>query len=261
MQSLLYQFLLGVPQVAAIWVALILLAVCAFAWVFAPGLRHRSADLARQREAARRRYALLRSQTADLSRYAGEVAVAAQRAAAMAERRRAEWLAAQYAAQAAWQSFASADATFRRLAAAAAVPVTAGPATEDEQAARERYLHRAAMAACLRNELSAVDLSDALAHRNGWDPARYPVDQEVFLRRVVRDGRSAQDRRSAERERAAWEACEAAMAQARSLREEAYAAAERAREGEQQLRAATSARQPRAMVGFRPTASRRRAHS
>ena len=56
-----------------------------------------------------------------------------------------------------------------------------------EPAYRERFLHRKAMAACSRKELSALDLSDALAHRKGWDPKRHPVDQEVVLRRAIRE--------------------------------------------------------------------------
>jgi hypothetical protein len=76
--------------------------------------------------------------------------------------------------------------------------------------------------------LSVLDLSDALAHRNGWDPRRHPVEQEAFLCQVIRDGRLAVHRTAETRERTAWHAAESAAVAAGSLRDEAFAAAQRA---------------------------------
>ncbi|PZG16827.1 hypothetical protein C1I95_16810, partial [Micromonospora craterilacus] len=103
------------------------------------------------------------------------------------------------------------------------------PRTPAEYAARERWLHHAAMAAHWRGDLSARQLSDVLAHRAGWDPRRHPAEQEIVLARVVRDGRLAVYRAAAERERDAWRAAELAAEAARALSAEAYAAAERLR--------------------------------
>jgi hypothetical protein len=92
------------------------------------------------------------------------------------------------------------------------------------------------MAACSHRQLSPLDLSDALAHRNGWDPRRHPVEQEVVLRRVARDSLRETYRVAAQRESAAWQAVNTATVAARSLREEAYLAAERARQASRAMR-------------------------
>jgi hypothetical protein len=164
----------------------------------------------------------------ELIRYAQEVAVAAERAQAMAQRRREEWLAAQAQLDEAWQAFEASDADAQRLARAAALPPPRAPKTPSEYAYRERYLHRAAMAACSRKQLSPLDLSDALAHRKGWDPKRHPADQEVVLRRAVRDCMWASYRAAAKRERAAWRSAGVADESKVSLREEARMAMARA---------------------------------
>jgi hypothetical protein len=160
----------------------------------------------------------------DLRRYAGEVSVAAERATITAHRSRAQWLAAVDEAEAAWTLFDSADAKVRRLAAAAALPEPQTPRTPAEYADRERYLHNAAMAAASRGELPVLQLSDALANRNGWDPRRHPVEQELFLNRARRDAALAAYRAAADGERAAWRDCEIAAMAAQCLRNEAYAA-------------------------------------
>src|SRR5687767_6915647 len=64
----------------------------------------------------------LLDQSRELGRYAEEVGVAAQRAAAMAGRRREAWLKAQAQVDAAWRAFADADTATTRLEAAAAYP-------------------------------------------------------------------------------------------------------------------------------------------
>ncbi|WP_230415938.1 hypothetical protein [Micromonospora tarapacensis] len=66
-------------------------------------------------------------------------------------------------------------------------------------------------------------LSDVFAHR-GWDPRLHPVEQELMLRRAVRDHLHARRQDAREREQTAWRAAELAAAAARSLREEASGA-------------------------------------
>ena len=166
--------------------------------------------------------------TRELIRYAREVSVAAERAAAMARRRREEWLVAQAQLDEAWQEYQASDAEALRLCRAAALPTPKAPKTPSEYAFRERFLHRTAMAACSRKLLSPLDLSDALAHRKGWDPKRHPAEQEVVLRRAVRDCMWASYRSAAKRERAAWRTADLANESRASLREEARLATARA---------------------------------
>lgn len=163
-------------------------------------------------------------QARDAHRYAGEVAVAAARAEQTVRRQHAEWLAVQAEVDVAWQEFDDADQAVRRLASTATLPTPDTARTPAEYADRERYLHRAAMSAYWRRELTVRQLTDALANRNGWDPRRHPVEQELTLHTVIRDGRYRNYLAAGERERGAWAAVEAARAAARSLRAEAIAA-------------------------------------
>ena len=238
MENLMYFFLLDIPRAAMIWSALIVVALAAMAILIARRPRPELTEVGgpmpaegvgpiRAAVAGRAR---LTAEAEELARYADEVGVAAGRAAETARRRREEWLAAQDEAEAAWQAYEAADIDARRVAATVSLPEPKTPRTPSEYVDRERYLHRAAMSACGRQELSVLELSDALAHRNGWDPRRHPVEQEVVLRRAVRNGRLAAQRAAAERERGAWRTAEAAAVAAQSLRDEAFAAAERARQ-------------------------------
>jgi hypothetical protein len=160
----------------------------------------------------------------DLRRFAEEVSVAAERASTTAQRARANWLAAVDEVEAAWAGFEEADSRTRRLAAAAALPEPATPKTPAEYVDRERYLHRAAVAAVGRGELSAMQLGDVLASRNGWDPRRHPVEQEMVFSRARWEAALAAYRAADGRERAAWRDAEMAALAAQSLRDEAYAA-------------------------------------
>ncbi|MEK8108418.1 hypothetical protein NKG94_32340 [Micromonospora sp. M12] len=90
--------------------------------------------------------------------------------------------------------------------------------TPAEYADRERYLHRAALDAYWRRELSVEQLSDVFAHRDGWDPRLHPVEQELVLQRAVRDNLAARHAAAREHEQVAWRAAEVAVAAARSLR-------------------------------------------
>lgn len=225
MSTVLSSVLLDVPRAAVIWLALLGVIVAAVAMLltrpdlFRAGRRIRQAVLPAALE--------VDPQRQELNRYAEEVAVAAERAAVAAQRHRQGWLLAQEAAEAAWQAYEAAEADLRRLEAAAVLPLPQTPQTPAEYADRERYLHRAALAAYWRRELSEEQLSDVFAHRNGWDPRLHPVEQELVLRRAVRDHLRARHQAAAERERAAWHDAELAAESARSLREEAFAAAGR----------------------------------
>ena len=146
MENLLHNFLIDVPQAAAIWVTLLVVAFVALAGLRVGNARERADRGVRVREAVRRR-AGLRTQAEELSRYSGEVAVAADRAAVTVRRRRAQWLAAQEESEAAWQAFDAADVAARRMAGAAVLPAPHTPQTPAEYVDRERYLHHAAMAA------------------------------------------------------------------------------------------------------------------
>ncbi|MDI1463849.1 hypothetical protein QEZ54_22955 [Catellatospora sp. KI3] len=172
---------------------------------------------------------LLAAHTRTLQQRAKEAAQAAERAASLARRRREEWLTAQDAADRAWQEFDAADTDARRVLAANAIPLPRTPQTPAEYAFRERFLHRGAMSACSHNRLSALELSDALAHRGGWDPRRHPIEQETVLSRAARETLREEYGRAAAREKTAWLASEAAAAAAASLRRAADAAGTRAR--------------------------------
>ncbi|WDZ86487.1 hypothetical protein [Micromonospora cathayae] len=249
MQTVLSSVLLDVPRAAVIWLALLGVIVAAVATLlvrpdrFRAGERIRRAVLPAEPEVA--------EEQRDLDRYAEEIAVAAERAATTAERRRAEWLAAQEEVETAWQAYQTVEEDLRRLAAAAAMPLPRTPQTPAEYADRERYLHRAALAAYQRGELSKAQLDDALAYRAGWDPRRHPVEQEVMLRRAVRDHLLARHRAATERERVAWQAAELAAAAARSLRDETWTATLRRPETDSLL-PLTEATQPVPVVEPRP---------
>ncbi|WP_410812035.1 hypothetical protein [Micromonospora sp. 067-2] len=221
-----YQFLTEVPRAAAIWSALFLLALTMLVVLVARPEHERPAIDAAPAPTAREAAA---AEAADLRRYAEEVAVAAAGAAQTARRRRADWLTAQEQVESTWAGYDEADAAARRFAGAGALPTPRTPNTPAEYAARERYLHRAAMAAHWRGDLSMRQLGEVFGHRHGWDPRLHPVEQEVLLSRAVRDARLADHRAAAGRERSAWRDAELAACSARTLAEEAYAAAARLR--------------------------------
>ncbi|MFR9775847.1 hypothetical protein ACL02O_07270 [Micromonospora sp. MS34] len=227
MQTVFSAVLYDVPQAAGIWLALIAVAAIVIAALIVRPGRFRRVFGDRISEAARPSSLDLavevRERSRERARYAQEIEVAAGRAAASAERRRAEWLAVQEEVEQAWQAYEAAERDVRRLAAAAALPLPRTARTPAEYADRERWLHRAATAAQERGEITVEQLSDILGQR-GWDSRRHPVEQELLLRRLVRDNVRARHGAVQEREQAAWRAAELAAAAARSLRDEAYAA-------------------------------------
>jgi hypothetical protein len=223
-------------RVAAIWLTLIVLAVVAlFALALPRGVRRPRqifawlADNAAQKRAEAERRA---AEAAEAIRYADEITVAANGAANTAERRRDECQRAQAAVEDAWQAYQRADAALGRARRAAAYGVPATTITDDERADRAQALRRSAQAAYRRGDLSDTQLLDALTHRNGWDPALHPVEQELMLARAAVTHRFAAYQRSLDAENAAWQAADIATAAVRSLRQEvavAEALAESAR--------------------------------
>ncbi|MFI6256883.1 hypothetical protein ACIBCL_12275 [Micromonospora zamorensis] len=246
-----YQFVTEVPQAAAIWSALFLLALGVLIVLAARPERDRPTD--DPAPAAPTARELAEAEALDLRRYAEEVAVAAAGAGQNARRRRASWLTAQEQMERAWGGYDEADAAARRFAGAGALPTPHTPRTPAEYASRERYLHRAAAAAHWRGDLTMAQFGDVFGHRHGWDPRRHPVEQEVLLSRAIRDARLADYQAAATRERAAWRDAELAAESARTLAEEAYAAAARLRPNPVPARrAAARAFRPALAARWRP---------
>jgi hypothetical protein len=215
-ETALDSFLVSVPQAAALWVLMLL-------GVFLLG-----SMLARRTRPAPEPVDETES---DARRYANEVTVAADRAAAMAERRRTAWSEAQQQLDAAWLAFDAADKVARQAAKACAYPLMSRRRKPGENAERQRYLHHAASAAARNREISIAQLNDVFAHR-GWNPRLHPVVQESALRQAVREHRWAEYQKALEKERAAWQAAESASDALRSLRLEVTAAVTRAGAGQ-----------------------------
>jgi hypothetical protein len=208
-ETALHSFFVSVPQAAALWMVMLL------------GVAVAVAALAMPRR--RRGPAAVDPAVADHLRYAEEVAVAAGRAAATADRRRAEWTAAQEELDAAWAAFDEADVAARRSHAATAFPLMSRRRKPGENVDRQRYLHHAATEACRNREISIAQLNDVYAHR-GWNPRLHPVVQEAALRAAVRTHRQAEYQRAQRRERLAWQTAELAAEALLALRAEAAAA-------------------------------------
>ncbi|MEV7629703.1 hypothetical protein [Actinoplanes sp. NPDC089786] len=206
--------------VAAVWMILIL-SIGAVAAVFALPRRLTTTAVTLAPQPA--------GPTDEETRYAAEVAVAADRAAVTAQRARAAWAEAQDQVDAAWIAYEQADREARRVAAAAVYPVQRRRRAKGENADRERFLHRSALSACRNREISIVQLNDILAHR-GWNERLHPATQESALRMAVRDHRYDGYLKAAERERLAWRDAERAAVALRSLRAEACLATVRSDE-------------------------------
>jgi hypothetical protein len=204
--AVLHNFLDSIPF--AFWLLLVLVVAGTAYW-------------ARPRTAASRVAA--EPSPGDHRSFAGEVADAAERAAATAERRRAEWVRAQEQLATAWTAFEAADQDARRTHAATAFPLMSRRRKPGENRDRERYLHHAATVACREREISIAQLNDVYAHR-GWNPRLHPVVQEAALRAAAREHRFAAYRTAQERERGAWRAAERAAEALKALRIEAATA-------------------------------------
>ena len=213
-------------RVAVIWLLLVLLAVIALAGLSLPrGVRRPRQISAWLATNARRKRAIEERKAAEAAesiRYAGEIAVAAQGAAATAERRRELCQQAQAAVESAWQAYQQADAALDRARRAAAYATPAVLATDAERA---QALRRSAQLAHRRGDLSDTQLLDALTNRNGWDAALHPVEQELTLARAAASHRFTAYRQAIEAEQEAWRAADIATAAVRSLRQEVTVAA------------------------------------
>jgi hypothetical protein len=223
-------------RMAAIWLTLILLALVALFALALPRGVHRprqiSAWLAANAEQKRAEAERRAAEAAEAIRYADEITVAARGAAHTAERRREECQRAQAAVEGAWQAYQRADASLARARRAAAYGVPQAPITDEERADRAQALRRSAQAAYRRGDLSDTQLLDALTHRNGWEPALHPVEQELVLARAAVTHRFSAYQDALDAEQAAWQASDIATAAVRSLRQEvanAEALAEAAR--------------------------------
>jgi hypothetical protein len=246
MDGLLRKLVVGNPEVTAVWILLILLAVEALYWLVGPGVRQRSRDADKLCQARRLRRERLAQRACDDSRYASEVSVAAERARERELNLRSRWLALQQQTELAWGAYDAAETQLLRLAPAGAFPVSAEP---DDFCARE--LKRVVTAACLRGELSPMDLSEALKHGGVWDAHRHPADQEIAVRRRVRAACHETWQTVAAKERGAWEAYATAATQARSLKEEATAAVWRAEQTDELLAVAIADRRRKATAAGR----------
>ena len=212
MESVVQSFFVSLPQAAVLWL-LILLAIAVSAVLVAWPPKAPVQPLTPAQ--------------ADALRFAAEVATAADRAAATAVRRRAEWITAQQESDASWLAFDEADLSARRTTRAATFPLMNRRRKPGENVDRQRYLHYAATAACRQRDLSIVQLNDVLAHR-GWNPRLHPVMQEGLLRNAIRAHRFAEFENAQQNERAAWHESELAAEALRNLRAEAAAALVRA---------------------------------
>ncbi|MEU7869529.1 hypothetical protein [Dactylosporangium sp. NPDC049140] len=240
----------GMQQALTIWLALLAAAVIAF--VVMSFISHRGSggpswwsrlrkaihdpDAAREKLAKAERSA---KEIEELRRYCAEVAIADERATAMADRRRNEWEAAQRTQEAAWRAFEESEQDVHRLRRANAFRLT-----EDDPENRRRHLVRMVNAAHDRGEISAADLADALMHRNGWDPKAHPFAQQLMLRKAIRDRKFRAYQEASELERKTAKAADLAMAAKRSLDDEAF-------DAELRLRKATAVAPEQAAPSFR----------
>lgn len=218
-------FLLDVRGAALIWLALVAVGAAPFVAMALSARRRWRRTRPRPERRIRTRRDSPAARQAELRRYAEEVAVAAERAAVTAERRRAEWAAVSRTQQAAWRAYDEAVEAARRAIQAQAFGVPGAPSTMDEVAARRRYLERAAASAYRRGDLTVEQFGDVLAGRDGWDPRRHPFEQETRLLVARRDRLRRACETLSEVERSAWRAAEVAVAAKQSLDAEALAAA------------------------------------
>ncbi|NJC72533.1 hypothetical protein HC031_22840 [Planosporangium thailandense] len=224
-----HRSLLIIQHAALVQLALVAFAVLVVALLLAPEGRRRLCETAARTAANRLRRTRHAARQADLHRYADEVAVAAERAATTAARRQEEWAEAQRNREKAWQAYEAADAAARRATEAAAYVTLESPGTVGDAVVNRRRFLDAATEAYRRGELSARQLSDIVAHRNGWDLDLHPCELEARLLRTIRRRLLADYQQASQVERAARHMADTAAAGKRSLDDEAFAAAERAR--------------------------------
>jgi hypothetical protein len=226
--NMVAEMLLTEPAPAAIWAILMLLTIPALLLLGSPtGTRHprRAAQewvaVLRGRGERRRRQA---AEAAQAARFAAEIRVAADQAAASAQRWQQLWERSEDDLNAASQAWLDADARLRTALAAAAWGTPWSVRTCEEYAARERYLHRTVAAAADRGELPAAAVADALAGRHGWDARLHPAEQDLVIARASSAWLRQRYEQAAAAERAAWHDAERAHRASDSLRHEAQTA-------------------------------------
>jgi hypothetical protein len=216
------------PQLAAIWLLLLVLAAGSLAaladrgGLLGPGRLAAWVGARAQRRRDDRAWRV--AQAADAARYTEEIAVAAQRATVTVQRRREQWHDAQQLVDTAAGAYQQAGERVLHACRAAAYGAPAIGLTPAHYADRERYLHTAAVQAHRRGHLSTPQLRDALAHRGGWDPRLHPAEQDVALTRATRRHLHHRYQLAVAAERAAWHDAGIAVIAARTLRSEAHAA-------------------------------------
>jgi hypothetical protein len=216
-------------RVAVIYLTLIVLAIIALGGLALPrGVRKPRQISEWLADSAAQKRSVLEGRAAEaqeVARFAQEIEVAADGAAATAERRREECQVAQAEVERAWQAWQDADAALERARKAAAYATPVSPVAAESQTDREQALRRAAQAAHRRGDLSDEQLLDALTHRNGWDPELHPVEQELVIAKASVRHHLSRHRAALDQEAEAWRAADVALAAVRSLRREALAAA------------------------------------
>ncbi|GAA0490024.1 hypothetical protein Ade02nite_24500 [Paractinoplanes deccanensis] len=226
------EMLLTTPAPAAIWATLMLLTLPAVLVLASPqGVRHPRralrdvAALIRER-ADRRRQRTLEAIAA--TQYADEVRVAADRAELAAARWQERWEQTSDDVTTAWLAWLDADARLRARRSAAAFGTPWSAQTPTEYAARERFLHRAVREAAAHGWLPTAAVADALAGRAGWDPRLHPLEQELVVCRAAEGHLRDRYERAVLAERAARHDAWLARTTGDSLRQESWAATDRA---------------------------------
>ena len=232
--NMVAEMLLTEPAPVAVWAVLLVLSAPALVLLSSPAaMRH-------PRRAVRRWVAVLRehgelrrrraAEAVQVTRFAAEVRVAADRAASSVPRWQQRWEQTQEELDAAWQAWLDADTRLGAALAAAAWGTPGSVRTCAEYAARERYLHRTVAAAAERGALPVAAVADAVAGRSGWDARLHPAEQDVMIARASAAWLRQRYQRALAAERAAWQDVEQADRASAGLHREAQlAAAEAAR--------------------------------
>ncbi|MBU2670268.1 hypothetical protein KOI35_42880 [Actinoplanes bogorensis] len=239
------ELMLADPKPMAIWAMLILLTFPALLMLGSPEAMRRPGRMMRDLVAALLGDELERDEQ---DHFASEVRVAAERAAAGAQRWRELWEQSETAVADAYQAWLDADARLRAATSAAAWGTPWSVRTCEEYAARERFLHRTVSSAAARGDLPPTAVADALAGRNGWDARLHPVDQELVIARASVAWLRQRYEAARLTEQRTWHDAELSRRTAASLADEARTAA---------ASPSVTARGPRARAAI--VAARRRA--
>ncbi|BCY05419.1 hypothetical protein [Actinoplanes sp. L3-i22] len=227
------QTVLTDPMVpVAIWMMLMVAAVPAVMLLASPQAVHRPGRLVmtivnvlrchlEAREQARR-------DAAAAIRYAAQARVAAAHADEAVRYRQELWREAGQRADDLWLTW---QATEKQVTRGRATTVFTAPwaaRTSTEVTDRARFLHRTVRAAVERGDLPATALAAALSGRDGWDPWRHPVEQELVILQAIAAHQQQRHQLATVAERAARHDIHHAAAVRDRLRDEARTAAQHA---------------------------------